>query len=56
VFWLARTAVQGAAPGWETSLAQVAGFVAVIGLIISALATFAVLVNDNSFFGTFSLG
>jgi hypothetical protein len=47
VFWLARTALQDAAPGWETSLAQVDRLVAVIGLVIAAPATLAVLTNDS---------
>jgi hypothetical protein len=55
VFWFARTATQGLAPGWETSLAQAARFIAVIGVVIAVLATLGVLTNDGPFFGAFSL-
>ena len=56
VLWLAQTAAEGEGAAWETSLAQAARLIAVIGLIIAVLATIAVLTNNGPYFGTFSLG
>jgi hypothetical protein len=53
VLWLAHAAAEAGQPGWDTNLAQVARVLAVIGVVISVLATIAVLTNDEPFFGTF---
>jgi hypothetical protein len=56
VWWLAHTTAEAGAPGWDTSLAQAARVLALIGIAIAVLATIAVLTNDQAFFGTLSLG
>jgi uncharacterized membrane protein len=56
VLWLAHATAEAGQPGWDTNLAQVARVLAVIGIVISVLATIAVLTNDDRFIGTFSLG
>lgn len=56
VLWMAHVAAQSGGPGWETSLAQAARLLAVLGVVIAALATVAVLTNSGApFFGVFSL-
>jgi hypothetical protein len=55
VLWLAHTAAEAGGATWETSLAQAARLIAVIGVVIAVLATIAVLTNDGQFFGTLSL-
>jgi hypothetical protein len=56
VLWFAHTTAQAGQPGWDTNLVQVARVLAVVGVVISVLATIAVLTRDEPFAGTFSLG
>ncbi len=56
VLWFAHATAEASQPGWDTNLAQVARVLAVIGIVISVLATIAVLTNDEPFSGTYFLG
>jgi len=55
VLWLAHSAAEGGGATWDTSLAQAARLIALLGVAIAVLATIAVLTNDAPFFGTLSL-
>lgn len=56
VLWFAHVTAQAGEPGWDTSLAQVARVLALIGIVVSVFGTIAVLTNDEPFSGMFSLG
>jgi hypothetical protein len=54
--WFAHVAAQAGDPGWETNLAQAARLMALLGVVMAAVATIAVLTNSSdAIFGSFSL-
>lgn len=55
VLWFAHVTAEAGQPGWDTNLAQVARVLAVIGIVVSVLATISVLTNDDPW-GTYFLG
>jgi hypothetical protein len=55
VLWLSHTVAEAGGTGWEASLGQVARVLAALAVVVSVLATIAVLTSDQPFFGSFSL-